>query len=133
MVAHRRVNDFSLGGQKSGTAIVVGTIVGTIIGGASTIGTAQLAFSVGLAAWLFTLGAGIALIVMAAWYAVPLRNSGMHTLPQLLSARYGNAAGPLTGSAASIGIFFSIVANILSAVPLISAIFGISAAASTSW
>jgi SSS family solute:Na+ symporter len=118
--------DFTLGGQKSGTALVTGTIVGTIIGGASTVGTAQLAFSVGLSAWWFTLGAGIALTIMAVWYAGPLRRSGYSTLPQLLSNEYGEKAGPLTGTAASIGIFFSIVANILSAVPLVSVIFGIS-------
>ena len=115
--------DFSVGGYRSGVALVSGTIVGTIIGGASTVGTAQLAFSVGLSAWWFTLGAGIAIIIMGLFYAVPLRESKLQTIPQFLTLHYGPRAGMLAGVAASLGIFFSIVANILSATPLVSAIF----------
>lgn len=117
--------DFTVGGQNTGIPIVVGTIIGTIVGGASTVGTAQLAFSVGLSAWWFTLGAGIALLALAGFYASPLRASGLQTIPQFLTLHYGPAAGPLTSITSSIGIFFSIVANILSAVPLIAAIFTI--------
>lgn len=119
--------DFSVGGHQSGVALVSGTIVGTIIGGASTVGTAQLAFSVGFSAWWFTLGAGIALIVMALFYAVPLRDSRLQTIPQFLTQHYGPWAGMLACIAATLGIFFSIVANILSATPLVSAIFHVDA------
>lgn len=119
--------DFAVGGRSSGTAIVAGTIIGTIIGGASTVGTAQLAFSFGLSAWWFTLGAGLALLAMAFFYARPLRASGLETIPQYLAAHYGPAAGPLTSLASSAGIFFSIVANILSAVPLVAAVFAFDA------
>lgn len=119
--------DFAVGGRRSGTAIVAGTIIGTIIGGASTVGTAQLAFSYGLSAWWFTLGAGIALLTMAFFYARPLRASSLETIPQFLAAHYGPAAGPLTSLAASAGIFFSIVANILAAVPLLTAVLPVDA------
>ena len=37
-------SDFSVGGKKAGSGIVAGTIMGTLVGGSSTIGTAQLAF-----------------------------------------------------------------------------------------
>lgn len=122
--------DFTVGGQNTGMPIIVGTIIGTIVGGASTVGTAQLAFSVGLSAWWFTLGAGIALLALAGFYAAPLRASGLQTIPQFLTLHYGPAAGPLTGITSSIGIFFSIVANILSAMPLIAAVFSLNSAAS---
>jgi SSS family solute:Na+ symporter len=115
--------DFAVGGHGSGMSLVVGTIIGTIIGGASTIGTAQLAFTVGLSAWWFTLGAGVALLALAAVYAGPLRQSGLKTIPEYLAANYGSAAGPVTSVASSLGIFFSIVANILAATPLVAAIF----------
>lgn len=113
--------DFTVGGHRSGTTLVAGTIIGTIIGGASTVGTAQLAFSVGLSAWWFTLGCGLALLALGLFYARPLRATGLETIPQYLAVNYGPAAGPITGLASSLGIFFSLVANILSAVPLISA------------
>ena len=46
----RRVSsaeDFSTGGSQAGTTIVIGSLMGTLVGGASTIGTAQLAFTNG--------------------------------------------------------------------------------------
>lgn len=119
--------DFVVGGRTAGVSIVVGTIIGTIIGGASTIGTAQLAFSTGIAALWFTLGTGLALLLMAFFYAKPLRNSGLQTIPEYLVASYGGKVGPLSSISASIGIFFSIVANILSATPLVGAVFGLNA------
>ncbi|MCX7780217.1 MAG: sodium:solute symporter family protein [Negativicutes bacterium] len=125
----KTANDFAVGGQSTGVPIIVGTIIGTIIGGSATIGTAQLAFTVGFSAWWFTLGAGLALIVLGLFYAVPLRLSGLQTIPQFLTANYGAAAGALSGITSSLGIFFSIVANILAAVPLISAVFHLDAAA----
>lgn len=123
----KTASDFAVGGRSSGVSLVVGTIIGTIIGGASTIGTAQLAFTVGIAAWWFTLGAGLALIILAFYYAEPLRRSNLQTIPQFLVKNYGPLAGPLTSLSSSVGIFFSIVSNILSAIPLMSAIFGFSA------
>lgn len=123
----KTADDFSIGGRSSGAAIVSGTIVGTIIGGAATMGTAQLAYSVGLSAWWFTLGSGIGLILMSLFYAGPLRNSGLETVSQYLVLHYGKAAGPITSVVSSLGIFFSIVASMLSSVHLLSTVFGVSA------
>lgn len=121
----KNAGDFTVGGNKSGPILVAGTIIGTIIGGSATIGTAQLAFAVGLSAWWFTLGAGIALFLLAMFYARPLRNSGLQTIPQFLVGQYGQSAGPLSSVTSSIGVFFSVVANILAATPLVAAIFGL--------
>lgn len=44
IVSLRRVrssNDFTVGGRTIGSPLVAGTIIGTLVGGASTIGTAQ--------------------------------------------------------------------------------------------
>lgn len=124
--------DFTVGGRQSGATLVAGTIIGTIIGGSSTIGTAQLAFSVGLSAWWFTLGAGLALLAIALFYARPLRGSGLQTIPEYLVANYGSAAGPLTSLSSSIGIFFAIVANLLAATSLVTSIFSYDALQATS-
>ncbi len=48
--------DFATGGRSAGSLLVAATIMGTLVGGASTIGTAQLAFRYGFSAWWFTLG-----------------------------------------------------------------------------
>ena len=47
---------YSLGGRSAGVPLVAGSIAGTVVGGGATVGTAQLAYSMGLSAWWFTLG-----------------------------------------------------------------------------
>jgi SSS family solute:Na+ symporter len=82
-----------------------------------------MAFSLGLSAWWFTLGEGLALILLAVFYASPLRKSGLETLPQYLSVHYGATAGPLATGISSIGILFSAVASALSGISMIALIF----------
>ncbi len=115
--------DYSVGGRKAGSVLVAGTIIGTIVGAAATIGTAQLGYKVGISAWWFTLGSGIALVVMALFYAKPLRNSGLTTISEFLVINYGEHAGPMSSIAATAGIFLSIVASMLTAIHLIAGVF----------
>jgi len=85
IIAARRIksaDDYNVGGRSAGVGIVAGSIIGTIVGGAATVGTAQLGYSIGLTAWWFTLGSGIALFIMAAFYAKPLRASGLTTVAE---------------------------------------------------
>ena len=117
--------DYSVGGRKAGSVLVAGTIIGTIVGAAATIGTAQLGFKVGISAWWFTVGSGIALIVMAILYAKPLRDSGLTTISEFLVINYGKNAGPISSIAATVGIFLSIVASMLTAIHLIAGVFHI--------
>jgi len=118
--------DFAVSGRSSGVVLISGTITGTIIGGTATIGTAQLAYSIGLSAWWYTLGSGIGFIIMGLFYARPLRQSALETIPQFLVHHYGEMAGPIASLISSIGIFFGIMASLLPAVTLITAIFNVS-------
>ena len=115
--------DYSVGGRKASSVMVAGTIIGTIVGAAATIGTAQLGYKVGISAWWFTLGSGIALIVMALFYAKPLRNSRLTTISEFLVINYGKNAGPISSITATAGIFLSIVASMLTAIHLIAGVF----------
>lgn len=116
-------DDFAHGGNKAGTGIVIGTIVGTLVGGSSTVATAQMAFIYGLSAWWFTLGAAIGCLILGAFYVKPMRDSGAKTVPQILSGQYGSQAGLFSGIFSSFGIFLNIVAQMLSVVALLSAMF----------
>lgn len=80
---------YSVGGRSAGVPLVAGSIAGTVVGGGATIGTAQLAFNFGLSAWWFTLGSGIAFILMGLFYARRMRGTGLETIPQFLSLNYG--------------------------------------------
>ena len=128
IIASRRVksaDDYNVGGRSSGVGLVAGTIIGTIVGGAATVGTAQLGFKLGLTAWWFTLGSGIALLLMAVFYAASLRRSALTTIAEFLVTSYGRSAGYLATASSSAGIFFSIVASTLTALHLVAGIFGV--------
>lgn len=84
----KSADDYALGGRSAGIGMVAGSIIGTIVGGAATIGTAQLGFQLGLTAWWFTLGSGIGFIIMGLFYARPLRNSGLMTISEFLVVNF---------------------------------------------
>lgn len=123
----RRVKDartFITGGN-SGSWMVCGALLGTLAGGQSTIGTAQLAFCYGLSAWWFTIGAGLGALVLGLFYAGPLRRSGCSTLLEVVSREYGRKAETVGSILFLIGIFISIMSQVLSSSAMIGSLFGI--------
>lgn len=131
VVSGRRVKnaaDFDTGGKSSGSLLVTGAIVGTLVGGSSTIGTAQMAFRFGLSAWWFTLGAALGCLLLGFWLCGPLRASGHATIQGIIRQEYGEGAGVVTSVLTSVGIILNIVAQILSANALLGTIFGLSPA-----
>ncbi len=119
----KTADDFSRAGGKAGTWVVCGTIMGTLIGGQSTVGTAQLAFTYGISAWWFTLGAALGCVALAIAYIIPLRRSDSTTLLEVVSKEYGKKAEVLGSLLCSLGMFVSIVAQILSASALLMTLF----------
>lgn len=114
------------GGHNASAGLVMGAIIGTLVGGSSTIGTAQLAYTYGFSAWWFTLGGGIGVLVLGLAFAKPLFNSGITTLPQLFAREYGEKSSTIMALLNSLGTFLSIVAQILSGVALITAVSSLS-------
>lgn len=110
-------------GGSSGTWMVGGALLGTMAGGQSTIGTAQLAFCYGLSAWWFTLGAAIGCLLLGFVYAGPLRKSGCTTLLEVIRREYGRRAETAGSVLCMIGIFISIVSQVLSSGAMISSLF----------
>lgn len=117
--------DFTNGGGKAGSWLVAGTIMGTLVSGQATVGTAQLAFTFGMSAWWFTLGSGFGCLILALGYAKPLRHSGAATLVGVISIEYGSRTGYIASVLSSLGIFVSIIAQMLSANALLTTIFHI--------
>jgi len=101
---------------------VAGSIIGTLVGGSSTIGTAQLAFTYGFSAWWFTLGGGIGCLILALGFAKPLYNSGISTLPQVFSREYDQTSSTVATVLMSIGSFLSIVAQVLAGIALVTSV-----------
>lgn len=116
-------NDYSLSGRKSNSWKVSGAITGTLVGGASTVGTAQLAFLYGLSAWWFTLGAGLACLFLGLFLAVPLRQSNVVTIPQFISRYYGERARTWASLFSALGMFIHIVAQLLACGAILAVLF----------
>lgn len=103
--------------------LVAGAIMGTLVGGSSTVGTAQLAFQFGFSAWWFTLGAGIACLVLALTLVIPLRRTGCATLVGILRREYGEGTGMVVSVLSATGIFINIIPQMISATAVLAVIW----------
>ena len=114
----------SSGSSDSGapSPIVAGIIMGTLVGGSSTVGTAQLAYSYGMSAWWFTLGGGIGCLILALGFARPLRAGGSRTLVGILRREYGPAAGMAASLLNSVGTFINVISQLLAGTAVIAVV-----------
>ena len=110
------------GQQQNSLSVVAGVIMGTLVGGSSSIGTAQLAYTYGMSAWWFTLGAGIACLVLALVYAKPLRRTGCATLVGIIRREYGDATGMTVSVLSATGTFINIISQLISATAVIAVV-----------
>ena len=109
-------------GGKISAPVAAGLIMGTLVGGSSTVGTAQLAYNYGLSAWWFTLGAGIACVFLALVYAKPLRRANCPTLVGIIRREFGDATGMLASVLSAVGTFINIISQLISATAVIAVV-----------
>ena len=79
---------YVLAGRKLTTPLIMVSIVGLAVGGASTIGVAEQAYKVGLSAGWYTAAWGIGAIVMGLTVAKKYRQLNITTVPELLERYY---------------------------------------------
>jgi len=118
--------DFSLAGRSLDASGVSWVIIGTLVGGASTIGTVQMAYDHGLAAWLFTLGSGIACLGLGLFFAKPLREEEVVTVAEYLGRYFGSSFQSYCSVLTSIGMFVHVVAQFLASMAILRSVFGFS-------
>jgi SSS family solute:Na+ symporter len=111
------------GSSKNGAAVTAGIIMGTLVGGSSTVGTAQLAYTYGMSAWWFTLGGGIACLVLALGFATPLRKNGGHTLVGMVENEFGPVAGLSASILNTVGTFINIISQMIAASAVLAVLF----------
>ncbi len=117
--------DFNLGGRKFSSTQVAASIVGTLVGGASTIGTAQAAFVSGINGLWFTLGASFGCLFLGAFLSKPLRNAEIQTIPEFMTNYYGSKSRVTSSLISSIAIFIHITGQVLASVAIITSLFSI--------
>ena len=110
------------GEAKNSLPVVTGAIIGTLVGGSSTVGTAQLAYNFGMSAWWFTLGAGISCLVLAFVYVIPLRHAGCPTLVGMIRREFGATAGMAASILSSVGTFIAVISQLISATAVIAVV-----------
>lgn len=102
--------------------IISGIIMGTLVGGSSTVGTAQLAFQYGLSAWWFTLGGGIACLVLALGYVKPLRASHCMTLTGIIKDEFGAGADLAASAFSCVGTFINVISQLIAGTAVLSVV-----------
>jgi SSS family solute:Na+ symporter len=118
--------DFALAGRGLTGYGVSWVIIGTLVGGASTVGTVQLAYTHGLAAWIFTLGSGISCLVLGLVFSGPLRRESPATVAEYIGHTFGRRAQYYCSFFVSSGMFLQVVAQCLAAVAVLRACFVVS-------
>lgn len=102
---------------------MTGFMMGSLIGGSTTVGTAQLAYYFGLSGLWYALGTGITCLIMAAIYVGPLRRCGMPTLMGLIRREFGPTAGMLASVFNTLGSFINIISQIMAATAVLCVAF----------
>ena len=98
-------------------------IIGTLVGGISTIGTVQTAYTHGISAWIFTLGSGISCLLLGLFFAKGLRESGVVTVSEYLGRAFGHRFRCYCSIVNSIGMFIHIVGQFLASIAILQAVF----------
>lgn len=120
--------DFIIGGRKLGAMTVCGGIVGAFAGGTVTIGTAQMAYQYGISGMWFTLGAGMACMILSFFLARPMREKKVETVSQFLSSFYGGRVAPWVAIFIALGMFIQLGVQMLASVPLLTSMIPVSPA-----
>ncbi|WP_037576243.1 sodium:solute symporter [Phaeacidiphilus oryzae] len=93
----RSKSEFLVAGRRLGPLMYTGTMAAVVLGGASTIGGVGLGYSYGLSgAWM--VGAiGLGLLALSAFFSARIARLKVYTVAEMLSLRYGDAAGVISG------------------------------------
>ncbi len=104
---------FTVANRSLGGVAVSWAIIGTLVGGASTIGTVEMAYRWGFAAWYFTLGSGIGCLVFSAFLAKPLRAAEVTTVSEFMGQCFGPRFQMTASLFSALGTAVQIVAQFL--------------------
>lgn len=128
----KSTKDFILGGNKLGICGVTGMLMGSIIGGAGTVGTAQMAYNRGIGAIWFITSLCLASMILGLIYSKQVDKKNTETIPQILGNTYGKNARTTSSILLSLGMFIHINGQIIACMALFSTIFDMNSIESAS-
>ena len=116
--------DFSIAGGSLPFTGVSWIIIGTLVGGVSTIGTVQTAYTHGIAAVIFTFGSGISCFLLGCFFAKALREEGVVTVSEFLGKYFGKRFRYYSSVLNSSGMFLHVVGQFLASIAILQSVFG---------
>lgn len=124
--------DFEYGdSKKSGVGFVSGIIMGTLIGGSSTIGTAQLAYTQGISAAWYSVSCGLTSLVLSLFYVRLFRRAKFPTLLGITSHEYGKRIELPAAILICLVAFLAVIPQLIASTAVLPIIFpGLSVSAS---
>ncbi|MCA1933016.1 MAG: hypothetical protein LDL13_05510 [Calditerrivibrio sp.] len=112
-------HEFTLSGRKLSGSEVAFIIIGTLVGGASTIGTSQLAYEYGAFSLIFTFSSAISCLILGLFFSKKLRESETVTVTEIIGNHFGNRTKKYLGFFALSGLILQTVAQFMAASSII--------------
>jgi SSS family solute:Na+ symporter len=117
------VEDFAVASRSLSARGVSWVIIGTLVGGVSTIGTVQTAYTHGISAGIFTFGSGLSCLLLGCFFARALREEGVVTISEYLGRFFGQRFRYYCSFINSLGMFIHVVGQFLAAIAILQAVF----------
>jgi solute:Na+ symporter, SSS family len=115
--------DFAVANRSLSARGVSWVIIGTLVGGVSTIGTVQTAYTHGISAGIFTFGSGLSCLLLGCFFARALREEGVVTISEYLGRFFGQRFRYYCSFINSLGMFIHVVGQFLAAIAILQAAF----------
>ncbi|MEF3255038.1 MAG: hypothetical protein K6348_05675 [Deferribacterales bacterium] len=111
--------EFTLSGRGLSASGVAFIIIGTLVGGASTIGTAQMAYEYGYPALIFTFSSAFACLILGLFFASNLREAEPVTIVELIGKYFDHNLRRYLSIFALTGLLLQTVAQFMAASSII--------------
>jgi SSS family transporter len=119
----RGMEDYAIAGRRLGYPVLLGTLIGTAIGAAATVGKAGKAYDVGIALFFATFAYGIGLIAFG-YIAPTIRRIKIWTIPDALEIRYGRGIRIVTAIVMVLAVIALFGAQLIAVGLAVSAVLG---------
>ncbi|WP_445520776.1 sodium:solute symporter [Streptomyces sp. NEAU-174] len=90
-------SDFLVAGRRLGPLMYTGTMAAVVLGGASTIGGVRLGYTYGVSGAAMVCSIGLGLLALSVFFSARIARLRVYTVAEMLSLRYGDAAGIVSG------------------------------------
>ncbi len=117
------MEDYAIAGRSLGYPVLLGTLIGTAIGAAATVGKAGKAYDVGIAIFIATFSYGIGLIAFGT-IAPTIRRIKIWTIPDALELRYGKVLRLVTAFVMVLAVIALFGAQLIAVGLAVTAVLG---------